>query len=57
MIVISLLRKSKREYYNNLDINKIIDNKKSVKPIFSYKHTSNNKIILIENGTIISEKD
>ena len=58
--VVSLLRKSKREYYNSLDIKKIIDNKmfwKTVKPLFSDKLTSNNKIILIENGTILSEED
>ena len=58
--VVSLVRKSKREYYNNLDIKKIIDNKKfwkTVKPLFSDKISRNNKIILIENGNILSEED
>ena len=58
--VVSLLWKYKREYYNYLDIKKNIDNKKvweTVKPLFSDKLTSNNKITLIENWTIFSEED
>ena len=50
--VVSLLRKSNREYYNGLYIKTVIDNKKiwkTIKPLFSNKLTSNNKIILIEN--------
>ena len=58
--IVSLLQKSKREYCNSLDLKKIIDNEKfwkSVKPHISYKLTSNNKIILIVNGAILSEED
>ena len=53
-----LFRKGKKLFYDNLDINLITDNKKfwkSVKPLFSEKHFSNNKIILVEGGEIISE--
>ena len=58
--VVSFVRKSKREYYNNLDIKKILDNKKfwkTVKPFFLDKISRNNKIILIENGNVLSEED
>ena len=57
--VVSLLKKSKHEYYNNLNTKDIIDNKNfwtTVKPLFSDKISSNNKIILIENGNILSEQ-
>ena len=52
----SLFRKEKRAYYNNLDPKFITDNKtfwKTVKPLFSEKHFSNNKITLIEGEEII----
>lgn len=51
-----LFRKEKRAYYNNLDPKFITDNKKfwkTVKPLFSEKHFSNNKITLIEGEEII----
>ena len=53
-----LFRKEKRLYYNNIDLKKITDNRKfwkTVKPLFSEKHFSNNKIILIEGDEIISD--
>ena len=53
--VVSLLRKSKRKYYNSFDTKKIVDNKtfwKTIKPLFSDKVKSNNKITLI-----LSEED
>ena len=52
-----LFRKEKKRYYNNLDINLITDNKKlwrTVKPLFSDKHFSSNKITLLEGDEIIS---
>ena len=52
-----LFRKEKRNYYNNLDISHITDNKKfwkTVKPFFSDKSHSNNKIVLTEGEKIIS---
>ena len=54
---VKLFRKEKRNYYNNLDISLITDNKKfwkTVKPFFSDKLQSKNKIVLIEGETIIS---
>ena len=53
---VSLLRKSKREYYSNLDVKNITDNKtfwKTIKPFLSDKVTSTQKIILIENYKIV----
>ena len=53
----SLFRKEKKKFYDNIDISLITDNKKfwqSVKPLFSEKHFSNNKITLIEGDDIIS---
>ena len=54
---VSLLRKTKREYYSNLDVKNVTDNKafwKTVKPLLSDKVTSNQKITLIENDEIIN---
>ena len=53
---VSLLRKTKREYYSNLDEKKICDSKafwKIVKPMLSKKIKSNERITLIENDEII----
>ena len=53
---VSLLRKSKREYYSNLDVKNITDNKtiwKTVKSFLSDKITSSQKITLIENDKIV----
>ena len=57
---VKLFRKEKRYYYNNLDISLVTDNKKfwkTVKPLFSDKLQSKNKIVLIEDETIISNDD
>ena len=53
---VSLLRKTKREYYSNLDEKEICDRKtfwKIVKPMLSKKIKSNERITLIENDEII----
>ena len=53
---VSLLRKTKREYYGNLNEQKICDNKtfwKIVKLMLSKKIKSNKRITLIENDEII----
>ena len=53
----NLLRKSKRDYYNNLDVKLVIDNKKfwkTVKPLFSEKHSICRNTTLIEGDNIIS---
>ena len=54
---VKLFQKEKRTYYNNLDISLVADNKKfwkTVKPFFSGKSQSQNKIILTEGERIIS---
>ena len=53
----SLLRKTKKKFYSNLNTRSVIDNKKfwkTVKPLSSDKNNAKNKINLIENGSIIS---
>ena len=56
---VSLLRKTKIRYCANLNKTKILDNKqfwKVVKPLFSDKSNSRNKINLTENGKYIKTK-
>ena len=53
---VSLLSKTKREYYSDLDEKNICDNKtfwKTVKPMLSKKIKPNERITLIENDEII----
>ena len=56
---VSLLKKEKKKYYNNLDTKTLVDNRKfweRVKPIFTDKQKSlPNKITLIEDEGIICE--
>ena len=57
---VNLLRKSKKSYYNNLNVKSVTDNKlfwKSVKPCFSEKSPIDKKITLIENDKIVSKED
>ena len=53
-----IIKKRKRKYYSNLDMNIFEDNKKfwqNVKPLFSNKHdVSQKNIIIVEKETIIS---
>ena len=52
----SLLRKSKRKYYENLDERNLMDNKrfwKTIKPSFADKIVTRDKIHLTENGEIV----
>ena len=54
---VSLLRKTKINYYENLDEKDITDNKKfwkTVKPLLSDKSINSDKIHLIENGELIN---
>ena len=47
----------KRRFYENIDMNKITDNRifwKTVKPLFSEKHILNKKITLVEKNDIVS---
>ena len=55
----NLLRKTKRNYFSNLNLKKICDNKtfwKKVKPYFSEKGIPTNKISLVENNKPISDE-
>jgi len=57
---VSLLKKEKKKYFNNLDLKNIADNKtfwKSVKPLFSGKSNSKTNITIIENEKVINEKE
>ena len=56
-LVVKLNKRAKREYYENLDMNSINDNKsfwKKLKPLFSNSMV-NEKIVLIENDKIIRD--
>ena len=54
----NLTKKVKKEYYNNLDLNLVLDNKKfwkTIKPLFSEKHNISKKVTLIEGDSIITD--
>ena len=53
---VTLLRKSKREFYDNLNEKKLCDNKRFwglVKPLLSNKVVSNENITLVEQENIV----
>ena len=55
---VTILRREKRRYYENLNPKLICDNKKFwkvVKPLFSDKSSCKRKIVLIENSEIIND--
>jgi hypothetical protein len=55
----SLLRKTKKKYYGNLNTNSITDNKKfwkTINPFLSDKTQKSDKITLIENDEIVSNE-
>ena len=57
---LSLARKAKKDYYNNLDHKKVADNKsfwRTVKPLFSDKNSSFSKITLIENELLLNDDE
>ena len=54
-----LLRKTKKEFYNNLDVKYITENKlfwKTVKPSFTDKNLKDEKVTLVENNKVVSEE-
>ena len=56
-LCVSITRKAKRSYYENLDLKDITDSNKfwvTIKPLFSKKIKSKENITLEENGKIIS---
>ena len=55
-----VLEKTKRTYFNNLDIEKITDNRtfwRNVVPVFSNKFTTSEKINMTERNKTISNDD
>ena len=57
---VSLIRKTKQQYYNNLDRRKVADNKsfwKYIKPLFSNKSTNSYEITLVEKDLILEKND
>ena len=60
-LCVSLLRKEKKNYYNNLDLKIFEDNRKfwkSIKPLFSDKlKILDNNITILENGIICSNNE
>ena len=57
-ICVSLLRKTKKAYYLNLNVNDIVDNKKfwkTVKSFFFDKSNNFENISLIENGNLLTD--
>ena len=58
-LCVSMLRKTKRNHYKNLDLNDINDNKKfwtTVKPLFCNKIKSVENITLDENGKLVRDE-
>ena len=58
-VCVSLLKKEKKNYYNNLDLKVFEDNKnfwRAVKPLFSEKAKLKTNITLIENAKMITSK-
>ena len=54
------MRKAKKDYFDNLDLSNVTDNKKvweTVKLLFTDKGMIHDKIILVEDDKIISESE
>ena len=57
---LSILRKTKKEYFTSLNIKQVSENKlfwKTVKPFFSDKASNSSKITLVEENNIISDEE
>ena len=55
---VNLVKREEKNYYDNLDIRRITDNKqfwKTLKPLFSDQHTISKTITLVEGENIISD--
>ena len=56
---VNLLRKSKKQYFNNIDVKNITNNKKfwkTIRPKFSNKCKTANAIILVEDEEILQDE-
>ena len=54
-ICVNLLRKSKKQYFNNIDVKNVMDNKKfwrTIRPKLSKKCKTTKRIILVENHSV-----
>ena len=59
-IYVILTRKTKRNYYESLDLNNVRDNKifwATVKPLFSNKTNLAENIVLSENGALTKDEE
>ena len=57
---LSILRKTKKKYFNSSNIKQISDNKlfwKSLKPFYSDKGSNSSKITLLEENNIINDEE
>ena len=56
-LCVSLVRKAKKEYFDNLDFRNVTDKKvwKTVKPLFTDKGMNHDKITVVEDDEIISQ--
>ena len=55
-----ILRKTKKEYFNSLNIKQVSDNKlfwQSLKPFYSDKGYNSSKITLVEENNIINDEE
>ena len=58
-LCVTLLRKTKRDYYENLDLGKVNDSKNfwnTIKPVFGNKLATRNNITLIENKKVLTSE-
>ena len=58
-ICVKLLRKTKKDLFNNLDVKRVTDNKqfwKTVKPCLTDKTLKDERITLIENEKVVSDE-
>ena len=56
---VDLLRKTKTEYFKNLNVKDLSDNSrfwKTIKPFFSNKGLNSNKVLLKEKGNLVSDE-
>ena len=57
---VSLLRKTEKDYYANLNVKDILNNKqfwRAIKPLFSNKTKSNAKITFVEDETVTTQDE
>ena len=58
-LCVKLLRKSKKVFYNNLNVKRITDNRKfwqTIKPNFTDKTLKDERITLVDGGKVITEE-